>query len=174
MPTYAFELRYSLGTDSPTGKRRTVTTTVRGSRKDAERELRRLLRALDTGENVDPTRITVRQWLVTWLDAIRAEVAPKSAERYGEIVNNFLVPALGNVPLAKLAPVHIQDAYNSWATGGRHDGKPGGLSPRTRRHIHRILSISLSRAVEQQLVARNPSTYSRSACPRSSAARWRR
>jgi integrase len=151
----SFEVRYALGTDAATGKRRITTVTVRGSRKDAEKELRRLLRAVDTGEHVDPTRITVRQWLATWLDAVRAEVVPKSAERYGEIVNNFLVPALGNLPLAKLAPVHIQDAYNAWATGGRRDGKLGGLSPRTRRHIHRILSAALARAVEQQLVARN-------------------
>src|SRR5271168_5556149 len=39
----AFELRYSLGTDSATGKRRMATATVRGTRKDAEKELRRLL-----------------------------------------------------------------------------------------------------------------------------------
>jgi integrase len=162
----SFELRYALGTDPATGKRRIITATLRGTKKEAERELRRLLRTVDTGEHVDPTRITVRQWLATWLDAIRAEVAPKSVERYGEIVNNFLVPALGNLPLAKLAPVHIQDAYNSWATGGRHDGKPGGLSPRTRRHIHRILSTSLSRAVEQQLIARNPSDVFRKRLPK--------
>jgi len=52
----AFELRYWLGTDTATGKRKIATTTVRGSRKDAERELRRLLRSLDTGEHVDPHR----------------------------------------------------------------------------------------------------------------------
>jgi integrase len=151
----SFELRYALGTEPATGKRRIATATLHGTKKEAERELRRLLRTVDTGEHVDPTRITVRQWFGTWLDAIRAEVAPKSAERYGEIVNNFLVPALGNLPLAKLAPVHIQDAYSALAAGGRRDGKPGGLSPRTRRHIHRILSTALARAVEQQLVARN-------------------
>src|SRR5580704_19765418 len=120
----AHEIRYSLGTDPATGKRRIATVTVRGSRKEAERELRRLLRALDTGEHVDPNRITVREWLTTWLDTTRAEVAPKSAERYAEIVNNFLAPALGALQLAKLAPVHIQDAYNSWTCGGRRDGKP--------------------------------------------------
>jgi integrase len=152
----SFELRYSLGTDPATGKRTIATATVRGSRKDAERELRRLLRALDTGEHVDPSRITLREWLGQWLGAIRAEVAPKSSERYGEIVNNYLAPALGNLQLAKLAPVHLQDAYNAWASGGRRDGKTGGLSPRTRRHIHRILSTALARAVEQQLIARNP------------------
>ncbi len=55
-----------------------------------------------------------------------------------------------------LTPAHIQAAYTKWATEGRRDGKPGGLSSRTRRHIHRILKSALSRAVEQQVLARNP------------------
>ncbi len=151
----AFEIRYSLGTDPATGKRKIATATVRGSRKDAEKEMRRLLRALDIGEHVDPNRIRVGEWLKTWLDASRQEVAPRTAERYAEIVSNYLTPALGKLQLTKLAPVHIQDTYNSWVDGGRRDGKEGGLSPQTRRHIHRILSSALARAVEQQLVARN-------------------
>ena len=57
----SFELRYSLGTDPATGRRRIATVTVRGTRKEAERELRRLLRALDTGDHVDPNRLTVRE-----------------------------------------------------------------------------------------------------------------
>jgi integrase len=115
-----------------------------------------LLRSLDTGEHVDPSRITVREWLGTWLDAVRQEVAPKTHERYSEIVAHFLAPRLGNLQLAKLAPVHIQDAYNALVTGDRRDRKKGGLSPRTRCHNHRILNTALSRAVEQQLIARNP------------------
>jgi integrase len=162
----SFELRYSLGTDPATGKRRIATATVRGTRKDADRELRRLLRAVDTGEHVDLTRITVRQWLAQWLDSARQEVAPRTAERYGEIVNNFLVPALGGLQLSKLAPATIQDAYNRWATQGRRDGKPGGLSPRTRRHIHRILSGALARAVEHQLIPRNPCDVFRKRLPK--------
>jgi integrase len=152
----SFELRYSLGNDPATGMRKVVTCTVRGSRKDADKELRRLLRTIDTGEHIDPHKMTVRQWLDTWLDAVKAEVAPKSHERYREIVENFLVPALGALALTKLAPSHIQTAYNGWASAGRRDGKDGGLSPRTRRHLHRLLKSALSRAVEQQLLARNP------------------
>ncbi len=152
----SWEVRYSLGSDPATGKRRIVTTTVRGDRKAAERELRRLLRTVDTGEHVDPTRLTVRDWLARWLDTVAAEVSPKTHERYSEVIKNFLAPALGNLPLAKLVPTQIQDAYNVWATSGRRDGKDGGLSPRTRRHIHRILRSALSRAVEQQVLARNP------------------
>lgn len=162
----SFEIRYSLGTDPATGRRKMATTTVRGTRKDAERELRRLLRSIDTGEHVDPTRMTVREWLSTWLDAVRDEVAPKTHERYSEIVHGFLSPALGNLPIAKLVPAQIQAAYAGWADGGRRDGKPGGLSPQTRRHLHRILSTALTRAVEQQVIARNPCEVFRKRLPK--------
>jgi integrase len=134
-----------------TGKRRTATATVRGTRKDAERELTRLLRTADTGEHVDPSRMTVGQWLELWLDTIRAEVSPKTHESYTEIVRCYLKPAFGNTRLDKLAPPEIQKASNAWT---RQDGKP--LSPRTRRYIHVILKSSLARAVEQNIIARNP------------------
>ena len=161
-----WELRYNLGTDPASGERRVATTTVKGTRQTAEKELRRLLRTVDTGEHVDPSRLTVREWLTTWLATVREEVSPKSHERYAEIARHFLMPALGNLPLAKLAPAHLQQAYNVWAVGGRRDGKEGGLSPRTRRHIHRVLNSALARAVEQQLLARNPAEAFRKRLPK--------
>ncbi len=162
----SWQLRYSLGTDPATGRRRVATATVRGDRRAAEKELRRLLRTVDTGEHVDPTRMTVRQWLTAWLAATRDEISPKSHERYSEIVENFLEPELGALPIVKLAPAHIQAAYSKWSIGGRRDGKIGGLAPRTRRHIHRILAASLSRAVEQQILARNPADAFRKRLPK--------
>jgi integrase len=162
----SWELRYSLGRDPATGKRRVATTTVEGKCRDAEKELRRLLRTLDTGEHVDPTRLSVGQWLEQWLETVKTEVAPKTHERYGEIARNFLIPALGNYALTKLVPPHIQKAYNGWATGGRIDGKTGGLAPQTRRHIHRILRTALARAVEQQVIARNPADVFRKRLPK--------
>ncbi len=152
----SWELRYSLGRDPATGKRRVATATVQGKRRDAEKELRRLLRTLDLNEHVDPSRMTVREWLTAWLGAVREEVSPKTHERYGEIVDGFLVPELGALPISKIAPTHIQAAYTKWAAEGRRDGKPGGLSPQSRRHIHRILKAALGRAVEQQVIVRNP------------------
>jgi hypothetical protein len=167
----SWELRYTLGTDPATGRRKVATATVRGTRKDAEKELRRLLRTLDTGEHVDPTRMTVRDWLATWLAAVREEVAPRTWERYGEIVTNFLAPSLGNLPIAKLAPAHLQDVYAEWANGGRRDGRPGGLSPQTRRHLHRVLNAALARAVEQQVIARNPCEVFKKRLPQGRAPR---
>ena len=162
----SWEVRYSLGTDSATGKRRMATTTVKGNRRAAEKELRRLLRTLDTGQHVDPTRMRVREWLTRWLAAVREEVSPKTHERYSEIVENFLAPELGALPITKLAAAHIQAAYTRWAREGRRDGKEGGLSPRTRRHIHRVFHCALARAVEQQVLARNPADAFRKRLPK--------
>jgi hypothetical protein len=154
----AWELRYSLGRDPATDKRRVATATIRGTRREAEKELRRLLRTLDLNEHVDPSRMTVREWLTSWLAAIRPEVSPKTHERYCEIVENFLAVELGALLIAKLAPAHISIAYTGWATHGRRDGKPGGLSPQTRRHIHRILNAALSRAVDNRSLPAIPRT----------------
>jgi integrase len=143
----SYRIRYSLGRDPVSGKRRFATATVRGTRRDAEKELVRLLRTVDTGEHVDPTRMTVGDWLELWTQTTKAEVAPKTHERYAEIVRCYLKPSLGSIGLQRLTPSDIQKAYNNF------DRKP---SPRTRRHIHTILKSALGRAVEQQAIPRNP------------------
>lgn len=162
----SWEVRYNLGRSSETGRRRVATITIRGTRKDAERELRRLLRTLDTGEHVDSKRITTEQWLHQWLETIREEITPKSHERYSEVVENFLIPELGALPISKLASSQIQTAYTKWSTTGRRDKKDGGLSPSTRRYIHRILYSALARAVERQLISRNPAEAFRKRLPK--------
>lgn len=152
----SFEVRYELPADPTTSKRRTRTVTVSGSRKDAEKELRRLLRSIDTGEYVEPNSLTVEQYMEQWLGSVKGQVSPKTHERYAEIVEGFINPALGSHKLNKLMPIHIQNSYTRWESGGRRDGKEGGLSPRSRLHIHRILKSALKAAVQLQLLARNP------------------
>src|SRR5262249_8679443 len=152
----SYRIRYSLGRDPVSGKRRFGTATVRGTRQDDERELTRLLRTADTGEHVDPSRMTVGGWLDRWIETVGTEVSPKTHESYAEIVRCYLKPALGGHRLDRLMPSHIQDAYSTWAVTGRRDRKPGGLSPSTRRYIHIILKAALTRAVEQQALPRNP------------------
>jgi integrase len=145
---------------------RTITTTVRGVRKDAERELRRLLRSIDTSEHVEPSKMTVAQWLEQWLETVKHEVAPRSWDRYSGIARTHLIPDLGAVLLTKLAPAQIQSFYNRLAEGGRGDSKAGPLAPRSRRQIHRVLSQALGQAVEQQALARNPCDVFRRRLPK--------
>ena len=146
----SYRLRYDIGHDA-SGKRLRATTTVRGTRKDAERELTKLLRAVDTNEHVDATRMTVGQWLDHWLESARTEISPKTHESYAEIVRCYLKPTLGSIRLDKLTPSNIQAVSNGWTL---RDGRP--MSQATRRYIHVILKAALKRAVEQQALARNP------------------
>jgi integrase len=162
----SFELRYSLGTDLATGRRKVATTTVKGSRKEAEKELRRLLRTVDTGEHIEPHRVTVREYLDGWIAAIKDEIEPTTHKRYAELVSHYIAPALGNLLLQKLAPVHLREFYTALGYGGRRDGRDGPLSPQTRRHIHRVFHTALVAAVELQIIARNPAAVFRKKLPK--------
>ena len=139
-----------------TGKRRQRWHTVRGTKRDAERELTRILNSLHEGMYVEPSRISVAEFLKRWLvDGASGSVSGKTLERYTEIVNSNVVPSLGGYQLAKLQPLHIQTFYSAMLATGRRDGR-GGLSPQTVLHIHRVLHRALQQAVRWQLLVRNP------------------
>jgi integrase len=89
-----------------------------------------------------------------------------SYDRYAGIVNLHLIPGLGQLPLTKLAPAHIQDLYNRLAVEGRRDSRAGALAVRSRRQVHGVLAAALHRAVEQQLIARNPTDAFRKRLPK--------
>ena len=90
----AWELKYDVGLDPVTGRRVTKTKTVHGAKRDAQRELRAVLTALDGGTYADPSKLTVAQWLAQWLDEAQHGVAPKTLQRYREIVDLHLCPPL--------------------------------------------------------------------------------
>jgi len=151
----AWELKYDVGRDPITGKRRIKYKTVHGRKADAQRELRNLLGAVDKGVVADAGKMTVGDWLKKWIEEARHTVSPKTWERYAEIVNKHLVQALGTIQLSKLAPVHIQGFYSDALTSGRLKGQ-GGLSPQTVVHFDRVLSLALKRARALRLIAVNP------------------
>ncbi|HWB49975.1 MAG TPA: site-specific integrase [Stellaceae bacterium] len=144
----AFELRYQVG-----GK--TATETFRGERRDAEKRLRALLKLVDEGASKAPTRETLSAWLTRWLADKKAKTAASTHQRYSEIAEKTIGPAIGDVPLGKLTPDRIAEFYTDLATKGRRDGK-GGLSPRTQRHVHRLLRSALGTAARRELIMRNP------------------
>ncbi len=150
-----FAIVIDLGRDG-TGKRRRKWTTVHGGKREAQRELARLLSELQAGTLAEPGRLTVRQFLERYLADARPNVSGKTHERYCEIVRRHLIPAFGHHQLAKLHPLHLQAYYTQALESGRKDGK-GGLSAQTVVHHHRVLHRALGVAVRLQLVSRNVS-----------------
>jgi integrase len=144
----------------PEGRRRQKWHTVHGTKAEAERELRRILRELDTGLYADPERLLVRDYLARWLsDHAKPNCSVRTYERYQELIQSYIDPRVGHLPLAKLRPLHIQAMEADLLEGGRtrrQEGGPAGLSARTVLHVHRVLSTALRQAVRWQLLARNP------------------
>ena len=145
-----------LGRDA-NGKRRQKWHAVHGTKKDAQRECARLVNSMATGAYVEPSKATLGSYLDHWLEAYaRPNVAPKTFERYAEIVRLHLKPELGHHLLAKLQPLHIQAAHSKALESGHKTRKGGALSARTVLHHHRVLREALQQAVKWQLLVRNP------------------
>jgi integrase len=146
----SFEVRYTLGTDPATGRRRTITTTVKGSRKDAEKKLRRLLRTIDVGDHVAPEKVTLTAWAEHWISIgcpgqRRRKVGQLSQERYAQLLRMYVLPVLGGLKLQRLASADIESLY------ARLEKR---LAQRTLHFLHCTLGACLGAAVWSRRLAR--------------------
>lgn len=144
-----------IGPDPKTGKRRQQTKTY-DSKRQAERELSRILNEVNTGAYAGPSKVTLGEYLDEWLRSAVRGKSPntESAYRHG------IAPAkdqLGAVPLQKLTTAHVEDLIDWMLTEGRRrGGKPGtALSPRSAQITLSKLRTALDGAVHRRLVAFN-------------------
>ena len=143
----SWRLRYD-GPGDASGKRKQVTETVRGTRKDAERLLRDRLTAIEKGAYVPKQKETVTEYMQRWMDSyVSTNTTVRTQQGYQGNIKRYLVPAIGGVPLQGLTARHIQRMYASMLERG--------LSARTVVHTHRVLSEALSHAVKWGVLTRN-------------------
>lgn len=151
--TWAVVIELERGAD---GKRRQKWHTVRGTKRDAERTLARLLHTSDVGEYVAPQRLTVAQFLQRWFDdAASRRLAPASSSRYEEQIRLYLAPGLGLIRLTSLSSLQIQAFYSGLLDGDPKSGRKP-LAPQSVRQVHNVLRQSLQQAIRWQMISRNP------------------
>jgi len=151
----SWELKFDVGTDPLTGKRRIRYASCKGPKRAAEIELARLVAEHAAGSGVDPTRATVGEFLAAWLtDWAGQNVSPLTYQRYETIVRLYIVPNIGNLALQKLRPQHLQGLYTAIGRNGGVQGRP--LSARTVSHVHKLLSRALGHALTWGTIATNP------------------
>jgi len=145
----SWEVRVDIGRDPTTGKRRQVSRTVRGRKRDAEALLASLISQHELGIDAPRGRQTVGDFLQHWLrEYAKPNTAPKTFRRYEEIVRLHLTPVIGSMSLSKLRPSDIQAVHRKVAEKG--------LSARTALHCHRVLKEALQHAVKWQFLSLNP------------------
>lgn len=132
---------------------RRFTKSFRGNKTEALKELRRLLRAADTGEHITPDKMTVAQWIDHWIsigapgNKRRREVGQRTVERYAELLRCHVVPVLGPRSLQQLQSPEIDALYIRLA---------GKISARTAHHVHSVLGACLGAATRTRRLVRNP------------------
>jgi len=129
--------------DPGTGKlhRRQKWVTFRGTRKQAEKKLASLLNAVNDGVFVEPSKMTLGEWL----PGVESRCRPATYVRYRGIVERSMLPALiAKLPLQQLRPSHVEKYYASVTA-----------SPSTLTLHHTILQQALRKAMKDRLITTN-------------------
>lgn len=146
----SYRVRVADGTDPVTSRRRWLYATGKGNQKAAETALRDLLTKRDSGLAVPPKRLTVGEWLDTWLSGRIADgaVGPRAAENYRQFVKKRLMPAVGHIRLQDLRSNHVLAVKTAMSEAG--------LAPASMRKQLGLLRQALAAAEKSGLIARNP------------------
>ena len=156
-----WEGRYTVGHDSETGK--AIIKNVLGKTQAEVKE--KLKKAIEENVGIDYGRAktyTVGNWLEVWYENYaKIKMRPSTYLTYHGYIENHIKPQLGKIPLNDLTTLHLQQFYKKLLAEGRVERieaqkQPKGLSAKTVRNIHQIISSALKLAVEQRLIAHNP------------------
>jgi len=138
----------SVGRDPATGKRKQQWIAVKGTKKDAERRLAELIHQIDGGTPLDRSRLSLRDYLETWLqDVVAVRVRPRTLNEYATIVRKHIIPQLGATQLTKLQPSDVEHLEAKLLVSG--------LSANTVHHVHVILAKALKDGVRKGQLQRN-------------------
>jgi integrase len=151
----SWELKFDLGRDPLTGKRQSRYVSFKGTKREAQAELTRLLAETNIGTYVDPSKVALAEFLDRWArDWVPANVSPKTGERYRQLLDNQVKPHIGALPIQKLRPVHLSELYAKLLREGGVDGGP--LAARSVGHTHRCLRRALGHATQWGIITTNP------------------
>jgi integrase len=132
---------------------RRFTKTVHGTKSEAQKALRVLLHAGDTGEHVAPDKMTLGQWIEHWVsigcpgNKRRKQVGQRSLEGYAQLLRSHVTPILGERPLQRIEPSEIDKLYVQISAK---------ISARTAHHVHVVLGACIGAAVRTGKIAKNP------------------
>ena len=112
--------------------------------------------SLSTSNYVSPKKLTLGEYLTTWINEVHAnQLKASTLERYKRVIDRYLIPELGAIKLQDLRPSHVQGFYTSLLTRSTVTGNP--LSPQTVTLIGAVLKKAIKYAVDVDgLIAFNP------------------
>lgn len=99
------------------------------------------------GGVVDPSTVTVTEYLEGWLDGKRPSRAQRTNSIQAAHLRTHITPLIGDLRLQKLAPAHLKKLFDHLTRSG--------LGASSQRQVHQMLVTALGDAYRLELVARN-------------------
>lgn len=131
------------------------------TKKEALAALRETQQADTSGRLVEPTKMTVAEYLIEWLAANRARIGEGLRDTgwrdYEVHVRRHIVPGIGDVPLQALDRNHVK-AFYAWVQEGNSSREGRRPAPKTVHNIHLTLHRALEDSVADGVISRNPAT----------------
>lgn len=141
------------------GKQKLLYRTVEvTSDREAEKEYIAFAAEVQRGEIITTQKIKLYDFAKIWFrDYCTVNLAPKTQLSYKNCLNNRIIPAMGQIDIKKLKPLHIINFINDLKTKGkRFDGKSGKISDAAIIYAYRVLSSMLKDAVQWQVIPSSP------------------
>lgn len=108
------------------------------------------------GKYLDGEKLTFQSFVPIWhKDYAEMQLEETTLQLYDHLLRLHILPAIGNIKLAKILPAHLNKLYNQLAVE-RKDGKDGGYAPKTIKHVHNLISSIFSMAIKWNIVTDNP------------------
>ena len=141
-------VRIFLGRDT-NGKRKYFSKVIHGTKKNADTYLTAKLREKDLGTFVEPAAMPLSEFVDRWLEEIaRPRVRKSTYASYEMMLRLYVKPKLGTKRLSDVQAHEIQKVYNGM--------RKSGLSSRTVRYAHNVLSSAFKQAIKWEMLIRNP------------------
>lgn len=156
----AYCLTVSHGYDECGKQNRFYKTVQAKSDAEAQKQLALFYAEVVSGKQERQTKMTLRAYVDYWRENYGSNpkfLSRKTYERYNELLNGRIIPALGHLRLDEIQPGHILRFLRELQKPGvRMDGKPGVLSDRQIEMYYRLLSAIFNKAVKWKLMPENP------------------
>lgn len=158
-----WELRFSLGPDpalkqpngSPVYRYRSVS--FKGTKTEARAERQRLLDEVRP-TTVDQTDATFADLYTAWMKEA-TDLAAGTRYTHNIAAQKHVLPAIGNIKLRELTTQRLEQLYAHLHRPKSEGG--AGLSPRTIRRHHALISTALRRACAWGWLDRNPAAFAK-------------
>lgn len=108
------------------------------------------------GKYLDGEKMTFAEFSDRYLEEYASQhLDQNTVYQYSTLLRLHINPAIGNLKLTKIQPRNLNTLYNQLLLE-RKDGRSGGYSPKTIRHIHNTISGIYAVAIRWDVVMDNP------------------